>query len=392
MAGKERLTMAQINRAVGPRKLSDGGNLWAHKQASGSVQFKFVYDFRGKRRDMGLGGLGKITLKQARSMAENYRLMLGAGLDPITERDSIRRQADILTKEYSVEQICAETFDEIKPTLKESARDRWFSPLRIHVLPKIGTLNVSDLTQHHIHNALKPIWRSKHETADKCLRRLGMALTRAKAHDVDVNLGVIDSARALLGKVTVKPTNIKAMPYEEIPDLYRDLYDDKLLGALALKFTILTALRSTPLRNARFEFIDEPTRTMRFPGHLMKGKEGLTPDFTIPLCDKCSEIITQCRANERRGYMFYGARGVISDATVGAYLTRLGIAARPHGFRSSMRTWLSEQTDCPRDVAEMMLAHIVGSTVERAYNRTDLIEQRRVYQKMWSDYVTSKIR
>ena len=113
MAGKERLTMARINRTVGPKKLSDGGNLWAHKQASGSVQFKFVYDFRGKRRDMGLGGLGKITLKQARSMAENYRLMLGAGLDPITERDSIRRQADILTKEYSVEQICAETFDEI---------------------------------------------------------------------------------------------------------------------------------------------------------------------------------------------------------------------------------------------------------------------------------------
>ena len=60
---------------------------------------------------------------------------------------------------------------------------------------------------------------------------------------------------------------------------------------------------------------------------------------------------------------------------------------RPHGFRSSLRTWLSEATDAPREVAETVLAHVTGTSVERAYRRTDFLEQRRVLMERWSDHV-----
>ena len=56
-----------------------------------------------------------------------------------------------------------------------------------------------------------------------------------------------------------------------------------------------------------------------------------------------------------------------------------------HGFRSSFRDWAAEQTDFPREVAEMALAHSVGGAVERAYARTDLFEKRRLMQA-WADY------
>ena len=41
----------------------------------------------------------------------------------------------------------------------------------------------------------------------------------------------------------------------------------------------------------------------------------------------------------------------------------------------------------PREVAEMSLAHKVGSDVERAYARSDLLERRRVLMERWSQFV-----
>ena len=64
--------------------------------------------------------------------------------------------------------------------------------------------------------------------------------------------------------------------------------------------------------------------------------------------------------------------------------------ARPHGFRSSLRDWLAEATDAPFEVAESCLAHVVGGTVERAYRRTDYLDQRRVVMTRWARHVTGQ--
>jgi hypothetical protein len=45
------------------------------------------------------------------------------------------------------------------------------------------------------------------------------------------------------------------------------------------------------------------------------------------------------------------------------------------GFRSTFRDWAVERTHCPRDVAEMALAHTIGDKVEGAYRRGDLFEK-----------------
>ncbi|MEP4194331.1 MAG: integrase, partial [Aliishimia sp.] len=59
-----------------------------------------------------------------------------------------------------------------------------------------------------------------------------------------------------------------------------------------------------------------------------------------------------------------------------------------HGFRSTFRDWASEEANAPREVAEMSLAHRVGSDVERAYARSDLLERRRTLVDAWSRYVS----
>lgn len=80
----------------------------------------------------------------------------------------------------------------------------------------------------------------------------------------------------------------------------------------------------------------------------------------------------------------------MSDATMSNYMKRQGMNARPHGFRSSFRTWCAEIADVPREIAETALAHVSGSAVERAYRRTDFLERRKVLMDRWAKHVTGQ--
>jgi integrase len=62
------------------------------------------------------------------------------------------------------------------------------------------------------------------------------------------------------------------------------------------------------------------------------------------------------------------------------------VAAVPHGFRSTFRDWCAEQTDFPREVAEMALAHAIGNKVEAAYRRGDLFDKRKQLMQDWATF------
>lgn len=121
------------------------------------------------------------------------------------------------------------------------------------------------------------------------------------------------------------------------------------------------------------------------PPAAMKGLLGATSDFRVPLSAEAQAVITEARKFARDGFLFHGAkRGVISDMTMTAYMDRRGLSERPHGFRSSFRDWTAEATQTPREVAETCLGHTTGGTVERAYRRTDFLEQRQPLMERWA--------
>ncbi len=127
------------------------------------------------------------------------------------------------------------------------------------------------------------------------------------------------------------------------------------------------------------------------PAEDMKGRKGATTDFRVPLSTEAQAVIAEARKFARDGFLFPGVRkGVISDMTMSKYMDRRGLEERPHGFRASLRNWLAEATSAPHDVAEMCIAHVTGSKTERAYRRTDFLEQRRVLMERWAMQITSK--
>jgi integrase len=334
---------------------------------------------------MGLGAASFVSLKEARSEADRWRTMVRAGKDPIKEREREKREA--ARNIHLLKDIADDTFEARKAELKgDGVAGRWFTPLKLHVLPKLGKVPVADIDRKDIRDTLAPIWHKKAETAQKALSRLAICLRHAAALGLEVDLQATEKARALLGKQRHKAENIPALPWKDVPAFYRSL-NDKTVTHLALRLLILTGVRSGPLRHIHEDQINGDVWTI--PGEAMKGRRDATPAFRVPLSSEALKVIDEARRHARDGYLFPSTRrGVISDMTMSRMMERAKLEARPHGFRSSLRDWIAETTDTPHDVAETVLGHVVGGSVERAYRRTDYLEQRKNLIERWAEHVT----
>jgi integrase len=367
------------------KNLCDGGGLWLKVREDGGAQWVLRVTVHGRRREMGLGGFPTLGLADARAAADRWRAVAAAGRDPIKEREAERRAAS--RADISLASITADCFEARKAELKgDGTAGRWLSPLTLHVLPKLGKTPVTDIDQRDIVAVIKPMWHTKADTARKALNRLGIVLTHAAAMGLNVDLQATTKARALLGKTRHVAQHIPAMKWEDVPAFYASL-NELTLTHLALRLAILTGVRSLPLRHIRLDQIDGNVWTV--PAEDMKGRKGETEAFKVPLSAEALRVIELAKPFARDGYLFPSVRkGVMSDATLGRHMERRGLEARPHGFRTSLRTWLTDATDAPFELAEAMLAHVTGSKVSRAYNRSDMIERRRVLAERWADHVT----
>ncbi len=283
-----------------------------------------------------------------------------------------------------------DAFESRKAELKNDGKDGdWFLPLRLHILPKLGCLPVSEITQTEIRNVLAPIWHTKAGTARTALMRLNLCLKHAAALGLDVDLQVTEKARALLGKQRHKKQSLPAMDWRDVPAFYKTLCEASTITQLALRLLILTGVRSNPLRHIREDQIEDDIWTI--PAENMKGKRDATTEFRVPLSSEAIKVIEQARCISKSDFIFLlTGRGPLSHTMMAAYMRKNKIEACPHGFRSNLRDWLAETTDAPYEVAETILSHTVGGQVERSYRRTDYLEQRRVYMDKWAAYVTGQ--
>jgi integrase len=378
---------AKAVAAFAPGKYADGAGLWLHKREDGGGQWVLRVTVHGRRREMGLGSIADVSLKAAREAADRARAVSRLNLDPIKERERAKRAA--ASNLHTLKDIALDAFESRKAELKgDGLAGRWFTPLQMHVLPKLGGVPVSDIDQKDIRDVLAPIWHTKAETARKALNRLAICMKHAAALGLNVDLQATEKAKALLGKSRHRAENIPALPWLEVPAFYQSLSDGSVTH-LALRLLILTGVRSAPLRFIHESQIEGDVWTI--PAEAMKGRKDATSDFRVPLSTEALSVIEEARRHARDGFLFPSVkRGVISDMTMAMLMSRAGMKARPHGFRSSLRDWLAEATDAPHEVAETVLGHTAGNAVERAYRRTDYLEQRRVLMERWAGHLTGQ--
>ena len=116
-------------------------------------------------------------------------------------------------------------------------------------------------------------------------------------------------------------------------------------------------------------------------------------EHRVPLSDAACAVLEAMRPFcGRSGLVFPSQRDKpMSPATMISALHRAEIGCSLHGFRSSFRVWAAEKSNATRDIAEMALAHKVGSDIERSYARSDMFEKRRDLMGAWADYLTRDV-
>lgn len=370
---------------------SDGGGLILSKQNSGAGQWLYRYQLAGRRREMGLGPFPTVSLARARQLRDRWAAVKAEGRDPIRERDDELRA--LRAERMTVAQAVEGAFEARRLELRDGGKaGRWMSPLSRHVLPKLGDRPLDGLAASDVADVLRPIWRTRTDAARKALERTGIALTWASATVNGVDLNIPRQVRAILGDQGHVTRHIPAMPWAEVPAFYAILTDGTP-AQLALRLLILTAARSQPVRFARIEHFEGNVWTIPGEGEgaRMKGRRNKVEAFRVPLSAEAQRIVASAAEQHRDGWLFPGAgrkSPVISDMAMNAVLRRAGLPYRPHGFRSSFKTWARETETAPGDLVEMALAHATEGKAGRAYMRDDLFAARERLANRWA-YVTA---
>jgi integrase len=158
------------------------------------------------------------------------------------------------------------------------------------------------------------------------------------------------------------------------------------MGRLALEAVILTAARSGEVRLAEWSEIDLKAKTWTVPAGRMKANR----EHVIPLPTQAVALFERMKKHRRvnSDLVFPGTKrgSALSDMTLTKVLRDMEVNAVPHGFRSTFRDWVAEQTNFPADLAEAALAHVIADKTVAAYQRGTMLEKRRTLMTAWANY------
>ena len=374
-----KLTKAQVKNA-GPGKHFDAWGLFLLVKPSGGKSWIWRGTIHGKRCELGLGSADFVSLDEARETAFQYKREARRGGDPRT----LRRKTGAPTFSEAVESTIrlhegawtdSRTAASWRGSLRRYAGHLWERP-------------IDGITSGDLLGVLRPIWTEKPTLSKNLLQRLRAVMFWAIAagHRSD------DPTAAVKAGLPKKNGNgVKHQPsvhYSALGMVLRQIEaaDANESAKLCLVFQALTATRPSEARLMTWAEVDRESATWIIPAARTKMRR----ELRIPLSRQALDVLDKARELPSYGsdLVFPGRGGrPMGDATLSGIFRGLGVQAVPHGARSSFRCWAAEHSDMPRELAEHALGHVVGSAAERAYQRSDLFEQRRELMQRWADYL-----
>lgn len=370
-------------------RYSDGKGLYLVVDRSGR-RWMFRYQLAGRRREMGLGPYPEVGLAAARQFAAEARAKAKTGRDPIDARKALRAVPTFGT-------FADQLLSDIEGGFRNAKhRAQWRMTLGDAYCRALRGKPIDAIDTADVLHVLKPIWLSKPETASRLRGRIERVLDAARARGFrtgDNPAGWRGHLQAMLPKrQKLTRGHHKALPYDDLPGFLSDLRKIEAVAARALEFAILTAGRSGEVLGATWKEIDPISAIWSIPAARMKaGKE-----HRVPLSKPALTLIEGMKAvrsiDDPCAFVFPGAKRdrPLSPMAMSMLLRRMRREITVHGFRSSFRDWVGEETNFPREIAEAALAHTIGDSTERAYRRGDAIERRRELMNAWAAYIENK--
>ena len=373
-----KLTAAKVRELNTPGKYHDQHGLILRVAPGGSKQWLWRGTVFGRRRDLGLGSVVYVTLREARDQAFEYRRIARAGGDPA----ALRRGSSVPTFAEAVEAVVE---GHRAGWTNARSEENWRRALASYACPSLGKTPVDQITTSDLARVLRPIWFDKPATARKLRTHLGMVMrwAIAEGHRTDDPAG--PALTAAMPRHTAPVEHHRSLPYGDIPAALAVVDgSDAWPGSKAcLRFTVATACRSGESRLAQWSEIDADAAVWTIPADRAKTGRPLA----VPLSSAALAALDTARPlSGGSGLIFAGSSGrALTDSGLSALLRDNRIAGTVHGFRASFRSWCAEQ-GVNREVAEAALGH-VASKVERSYQRSNLLDARRAVMQAWADAI-----
>lgn len=407
-----RAALKKATEAGKPSTINDGDGLSLIARPDGAGWWRLRYWLNSRENRLSLGTYRDVSLADARARRDAARKMIAAGIDP-----SGARKADKSTREKQREaQALADaglpspgtfehvgrewltTVHEVKCSLGHAERTR--IRLEQDIFPWLGRRAISDIEAPDLLECLRRVEargaiETAHRVKDACgqVFRYGVAIGQCKRNPA---ADLRDALRPVVSRhhaAIVDPVHAGK--------LLRDVmaYEGHPVTRAALQLSALLLLRPGELRHMEWAWLDLDDATLTVPAEVMKRKKADKadgPPHVVPLAPQAVAILQALQpltGGEGRRFVFpsllTGER-CMSENTVRGALRRMGYGnddMTAHGFRAMARTMIAERLNVAPEVIEAQLAHAVGDSLGRAYNRTQFLDQRRDMMARWADYL-----
>ena len=394
---RDRLTDRKIAVLKIPGFYADGGNLYLDFKDPPSKNWVLRYTRNGRAHDYGLGAYPAVSLAEARLARDAALAKLRSGIDPVEERRAERLAPKLERARAMTFRQCAEAYVAGHEAGWKNVKHvyQWSQTLEAYVYPIFGGLPVQVVDTALVMKAVEPIWLGKTETAARVRGRIEAILDWATAREY-CSRDVPNPARwkghlenLLPRKSKVAPTkHHAALSYAELPSSIAELTAHTRIGALALRFTILTCVRTKEALEAPWDEINLAEKLWTIPADRMKGGR----EHRVPLSGPALDILATLKRLPPSPFLFPADPPLrpVGKMIMLQQLHRMGRKnLTVHGLRSTVRDWVGESTNFASEVAEMALAHKIPNKVEEAYRRGDLLRRRRQLMDAWAKFATS---
>lgn len=368
-------------------------NLYLNAAAGGgSWVLIYASPLTGRRREMGLGSYPDVTVPDAKAKALRHRVEIIDGRCPLAEKQAhraARPAVHALTFRAVADRYLA-AHEAAWRHPKQAVQ--WTNSLATYAYPVMGELPIGRVTTAEVMLAIEPIWHTKPETASRVRGRIEAILDYATARhwrQGDNPARWRGHIAALLpSRDRVKPSeHFAAVPWRELPALWTTLRGKSEISAIALRFTLLTCVRTNEALGLTRAEIDFAAKVWTVPARRTKSEK----EHRVPLSAAALAELDAAEAIRSNVWQFSGARvgRPLSNMAMLELLRGICPGTTVHGtVRSGFRDWAAEH-GVPREVAEAALAHTVANKVEAAYLRNDLLEPRRAVMTRWAKYLAT---
>jgi len=406
-----KLTTVKVESLVETGSYPDGNGLYFDIPKVGRERWLFRYQLNGKRHLLSLGVYHKKIngLAIARTKALDARALIGKGIDPRDykrDQEEAKSQADVkYNAEKNLEKmtfkVCAEAYIESMQAEWSNAKhiQQWTNTLTTYAFPYIGNMPIKDIEIEHVRQVLDPIWLTKTETASRVRQRIESVISYSIAHkyrekaNPAIWKGLLDNFYPKAEKVKQRRYIVEgtsqhhaALPYSDMPAFMSELVKMEGIAAKALRFLILTVPRTTELRLAEWGEFNLEKKIWTIPAERMKARK----EHRVALSDAALKLIEEIPYINQYAFAGWKNETPLSDGGLTSVLKRMNRKdITVHGFRSTFRDYIGEETGFPYRVAEFALAHQLTDEAEKAYARGDMLKKRFTMMNAWADYVDS---